>query len=291
MSISGTSDTHSSNSGSLSSDVGSGNNHSVDNLSDSSSSHQDLKTSPSTEQLAMQPTTFDKLANSPTTLEQLAGLPATDFQPHQALATPVQLAQNGPFPGYVQQELQQQLQPVKETLDDLLTSQPGQPALDLISQHRETIIDAAEQAGIDPQQVASIMFQEKFHGVWADAKNAVGAWPQILAGQNDASIGLAEMDINTAARVMGIDATNMSEEQRDNIIATLSDDKSAISLIAKNIASFEDRLGRDVTLKEATYGHNAGIDALERDLPIERGSTISRRSWEHQGAIARALGR
>jgi hypothetical protein len=99
------------------------------------------------------------------------------------------------------------------------------------------------------------------------------------------------MDIDTAARVMGIDTKNMSTEQRDMIIETLSDDKTAIGLIADNIASFEARLGRDVTLKEATYGHNAGIDALARDLPIEQGTPISRRSWEHQDAIARALGR
>ena len=240
-------------------------------------------------------TDLDKLVGLPSTLERLSG--SLEMYPKtEPLGDPIVLAQSTSlFPDPVMQELQQQLQPLQNRLEGVLGEPkqpdlPGQAALDLISEHRETIVDVASQYGVDPMQVASIIFQEKFHGNWADAKNVVGAWPQVLLGANDASIGLAEMDVNTAARLMDIDPATMSSQQRDDIIDTLSDDGSAIGLIAANIASFEARLGREVTLQEATYGHNAGIEALVQDLPIERGSAISRRSWDHQDSITSALG-
>lgn len=252
--------------------------------------------SPTTgELLAQQQTDFDNLTGIPGVFEQLTGSPSIGIQP-EFLDNPIVLAQsNGLIPDIVMQDLQRQLQPLHDGLEGVLGEPaqpdlPGQPALDLIAQHRDTILAAAEQYDVDPMQIASIIFQEKFHGNWADAKNTFGAWPQIILGANDASIGLAEMDINTAARLMGVDSATMTSQQRNNIIESLSSDTSAIGLIAANVASFEARLGRDVTLKEATYGHNAGVDALVRDLPIERGSTISRRSWDYQESIAAALG-
>ncbi|WP_179957862.1 hypothetical protein, partial [Exilibacterium tricleocarpae] len=167
-------------------------------------------------------------------------------------------------------------------------AQKGQAALDLISKHKNTIISAARARGVNPQHVASIIFQEKYHGNWASLKNGP-AWVMITAGANDASVGLAEMDINTAARLLDVDVSMMSRATRNQIIKLLANDQSAISLIALNVASFQTRLGRPVTLQEATYGHNAGIDALARDLPINQGSPIARRSWGHQGAISDAL--
>ena len=138
---------------------------------------------------------------------------------------------------------------------------------------------------VDPQHVASIIFQEKYHGGWASLKNGP-AWAMIAAG---ASVGLAEMDINTAAGLLGVDVSTMSGGTRNQIIGLLANDQSAISLIALNVKSFQTALGRPVTLQEATYGHNAGVAALVRDLPIVQGSPVSRRSWGHQGAISGAL--
>ncbi|WP_428241018.1 hypothetical protein [Gynuella sp.] len=158
----------------------------------------------------------------------------------------------------------------------------------MISEHKDTIISAARAMGVDPQHVASIIFQEKYHGVWASLKNGP-AWAMIAAGANDASVGLAEMDINTAARLLDVNVSTMSGTTRNQIIGLLANDQSAISLIALNVASFQTALGRPVTLQEATYGHNAGVAALVRDLPIVQGSPISRRSWGHQGAISDAL--
>ncbi|AWB68916.1 hypothetical protein C2869_04405 [Saccharobesus litoralis] len=164
----------------------------------------------------------------------------------------------------------------------------GQAALDLISEHKYSISSSARSMGVDPQHVASIIFQEKYHGVWAKLKN-VPAWMMILVGINDASVGLAEMDINTAALLLGVDTSTMSSDTRNQIINLLANDRTAISLISLNVASFQERLGRPVSVQEATYGHNAGVNALARDLPISQGSPVSRRSWGHQDAIADAL--
>ena len=111
----------------------------------------------------------------------------------------------------------------------------------------------------------------------------------VVAGSNEHTVGLAEMDVKTAARVLGVDVATMSERTRNQIIGLLANDQSAISLIALNVRSFQTALGRPVTLQEATFGHNSGLAVLLRDLPIERGSVVSRRSWAHQNAIADAL--
>jgi len=70
------------------------------------------------------------------------------------------------------------------------------------------------------------------------------------------------MDINTAAGVLGLDKNKIEGETRSKIIQILRDDELAIQLIADNIASFEEALGRDVNVKEATFGHNAGKNKL-----------------------------
>jgi hypothetical protein len=154
MSLSSATDSSLSTSGSLTNDFSSTHSQGAGSLFSNSTSDLNTESLTSADELAKQPTTGEQLASYPTTLELSIGMPVGE---KQLRAESTQLAQNGLFPNYVEQELKQQLQPVKGTLDELLTSQPGQPALDIIAQHRDTIIAAAEKAGVDPQQVASII--------------------------------------------------------------------------------------------------------------------------------------
>ena len=136
--------------------------------------------------------------------------------------------------------------------------QKGQAALDLICKHKDKIIEVSRGHGVDLQHVASIIFQEKYYGIGASFKNAP-AWVMIYGGANDASVGLAEMDINTAARLLGVDVATMSKTQRKQIIELLKNDQSAISLIALNVASFETALDRPVIVFRRRFFGICGV--------------------------------
>jgi hypothetical protein len=46
-------------------------------------------------------------------------------------------------------------------------------ALELISEKRDVINRVSEYYEVDPAGVASVIFQEKYHGIWAEAKNGL----------------------------------------------------------------------------------------------------------------------
>ncbi|MDX1669249.1 MAG: hypothetical protein R3194_07525, partial [Limnobacter sp.] len=165
----------------------------------------------------------------------------------------------------------------------------AQAVLRLIFENRQAILSAARSSGVDPQHIASIIFQEKLHPTGAMVKNFLFAWPQILVGGQSASIGMAEMDVNTAATLLNIDPRQMDGDTYDRIVEILSDDEQAIHLIGANVSRFEEALGRPITVQEATHGHNVGVEQLIKDLPIVNGTSTSRRSWPYQDAIGRAL--
>ncbi|MCP5346545.1 MAG: RHS repeat-associated core domain-containing protein [Gammaproteobacteria bacterium] len=178
-----------------------------------------------------------------------------------------------------------------ESIPSILASSDAvaaEGALNLIRKYRDVILSVSESAGVNPQYVASIIYQERLNGIWATARN-VPAWPLAVGGANSVTVGLANMDVNTAARIMGFNVETMSYIERFQILRALGSDEKSIELIALNIASFESKLGRSVTLQEATFGHNAGIDNLINSLPIVIGSDVSRRSWGFQDEIAEAL--
>lgn len=46
-------------------------------------------------------------------------------------------------------------------------------ALNEVAEHADEIKEAAERHGVDPNGLASIVFQERYHGVFGDFKNAL----------------------------------------------------------------------------------------------------------------------
>jgi len=120
MSISGVSENSSSNTNSLSDSSYFENNNPVDNSSsDNTPTQKDINnTQTSLEQMASQPTIGEKIASELTTAEQLSGqtFGITATKPEQ---TNIHLA-GGLFPDIVQQELQQQLQPLSNALENAM---------------------------------------------------------------------------------------------------------------------------------------------------------------------------
>jgi RHS repeat-associated protein len=168
-------------------------------------------------------------------------------------------------------------------------------ALALISEHRDTIKTAAARHGVSAQAIASIIFQEKFKGFGAALKNA----PARLHAEwfsspkaNERSFGLAEMQVQLAAKLLGLDVSK--PEERDKAIATMKNDAGAIDLIARELAMYQSEFGVSLDVKAATIAHNAGRAGLKSFLEGKvsdekaKGKVYSR-SWPFQKQIREAL--
>lgn len=105
----------------------------------------------------------------------------------------------------------------------------------------------------------------------------------IKSDDSSLSLGLGEMQIGKAAELKGMDVKNITPEQREQLIKTLEDPKQSIELIAMNIVDMQKTVGRELTVQEATFGHNAGKEALKTALekgPVE-GNRVSNRSKDY----------
>lgn len=84
-------------------------------------------------------------------------------------------------------------------------------AIRLIRIHRETINKVADDYSVSPVGIASIIFQKKYHGVFADAKNCIAlnffGRGDIESGLDTRSYGLAEMQLKLAGELLGIDSS------------------------------------------------------------------------------------
>jgi hypothetical protein len=170
-------------------------------------------------------------------------------------------------------------------------------ALSLVREHRETIHKYAAQHGVNPQAIASIIFQEKFHGYGAAVKNipaAIDAIGNFSAVANERSIGLAEMQVLRAGELLDLDISQ--PEARKRVLAALGNPDSAIDLIARNIADYQTLVGRPLSVEEATIAHNASgkglMSFLMGEVPVDQRISegkVYTRSWGYQPAIGFAL--
>lgn len=164
----------------------------------------------------------------------------------------------------------------------------------LISEHREIIKSAAIRQGVSAQAIASIIFQEKLYGVAATLKDVPA---RIHAGisnsktANKRSFGLAEMQVNRAAELLGLDVSKPLD--RDKAISALDNDATSIDLIARNISDYQKKQGRPLTVQEAAVAHNSGRKGLDSFVKGEVKDTkgkVYSRSWGYQKEISEALG-
>ena len=172
-------------------------------------------------------------------------------------------------------------------------------ALKLISENREVINRVAEYYDVDTNGIASVIFQEKYHGVGADIKDSGSViWDYIKNDcdleindktPKDRSFGLAEMQLLRAAELLGADIN--SPGVKEKMFEELMNNDRSIALIGLNIAENEKQLGKKLKGAEAGYAHNMGANRYRDYLdgnnpPVDK---IPKRSENYQEAIKDAL--
>ena len=164
-------------------------------------------------------------------------------------------------------------------------------ALKKVKKYNKEIKFAAEIFDVDPNGIASVIFQEKYHGVFADGKNLLA---YILdGGVNDntppnRSYGLAEMQLSLVAEIWGIDK-NLSGVNKKAYTLVMND-KTSIALIAAYISINEKEIGKKLKGADAAVVHNMGSRAYKKVLTGEKSKTrIAKRREQYQEAIRDAL--
>jgi len=174
------------------------------------------------------------------------------------------------------------------------TTYPVPEGLRMVAYLRNEIKTAGSKNSIDPQIVASIVFEEKMHGVWAYRKNLLSFYRNLGEIFPHNSYGFGEMQVGLAADLMKIDKRNPN--WLDEVFVVICTDATiAMDLVAKNVIRGGKILGRKLTLQESTVFYNAGEKALNSwikgEIPKARLSTaVYARSWKWQEAIKLALG-
>ena len=178
--------------------------------------------------------------------------------------------------------------PIKYTDPD---GETPRSALKLIAKHSDQIKLTAKLFNVDPKGIASIIFQEKYHGVFAGIKNSIAL--VIDGGVNDntpsdRSYGLAEMQLKLVAELLHEDI-NISGTQ-GKMYEHLKDDNMSIALIGAYISKNEKELGIKLKGFAAGGAHNMGATGFKNYLKGERDlSSVAKRSVDYQQAINDAL--
>ncbi|HCK7401108.1 MULTISPECIES: hypothetical protein [Acinetobacter calcoaceticus/baumannii complex] len=173
------------------------------------------------------------------------------------------------------------------------TTYPVPEGLRMVAYLRNEIKTAGAKNGIDPQIVASIVFEEKMHGVWAYRKNLLSFYLNLGEVYPHNSYGFGEMQVGLAAELMNIDKRN-PDWLYETFVVICTDATVAMDLVAKNVVRGGNILGRKLTLQESTVFYNAGEKALRSwikgEIPKERlEKAVYARSWKWQEAIKLAL--
>jgi len=165
-------------------------------------------------------------------------------------------------------------------------------ALLLIAHNRKAIHNASQKYQVSSQAIASIIFQEKYHGYFAEIKNFIAYSIDLGIDDNTPlkrSYGIGEMSIGLAGKLMGI---NPNKKGSKNKIynAITKNNSFAIELIAKNIALTQKILKRKLNAKESAILHNAGIKGLRSYLKGDKlKGGVYDRSLNWQKSIKKAL--
>jgi len=132
-------------------------------------------------------------------------------------------------------------------------------ALNLIQNNKESILFNALLFDVNPVSIGCIIFQEKYHGFWATLKNGLVFGPAAIGLKDDASLGLAEMQMKNVPNYTNLELPS----DRNEIVGALLDDSFAIRLIAMEINEAQNVVGREISPFEACVLHNSGIKGLK----------------------------
>ncbi|MCQ2109110.1 MAG: hypothetical protein MJZ05_10160 [Fibrobacter sp.] len=174
--------------------------------------------------------------------------------------------------------------PKENLLDKVIRSQCSSiwtpNVLDKIAKRRNLIKRSSERWGIDPMAAASVMFQEKYYGFFADAKNALGAY-KLMIGDDSYSFGPMEMQVKTAMRLLKVRGERGTRSQA---ISWLSHEPLAIDLAVQYLRELQNNLP-SAGPTDLAKAYNLG---LENALAGKR-SYIGQRSESCQEEIEHAL--
>lgn len=157
---------------------------------------------------------------------------------------------------------------------------PYEYALKLIEKNSDDIKQSAKTWNVDPIAIASVIFQEKFYGVWSVAKNIIGSYKLLLKNYTY-SFGLTEMQVNTATELLKERGEKGDVKQA---IKWLRDDSLAIDLTAQYLSKVQKDIGPQEPNVFA-QAYNIGIESLKAG----KYSYVGNRSKYFQSEIKRAL--
>lgn len=175
-------------------------------------------------------------------------------------------------------------------------SVPAPDGLIMVAYYNLAINESAEKYNVDPQAVASIIFQEKFFSAAAIGKNVLAYVVFDRMGVKETrSYGLGEMQLGLASDLLGYSKTDKNRLRKAFDLIT-NNPQVATDLVAKNIYLKQQKIGRKLTAREATILHNAGEKYLDSYLSPSSNKAdfdsykfVYNRSRNWQGAIQEAL--
>ncbi|GAA4856368.1 hypothetical protein GCM10023222_03220 [Saccharopolyspora cebuensis] len=147
-----------------------------------------------------------------------------------------------------------------------------------ISDNKEAIRTAAEEAGLPPELVAGIAWQEVGGKgrIWddvvqgiRDAADSGGSpiAPENLPGRaggepDEVSYGALSIQVRRAAEVLGYDPENLSDDQREEVVTAAENPKTNLLISAQHLADIKARTDfADVPPDQMTPEHYAEIGA------------------------------
>ena len=174
-------------------------------------------------------------------------------------------------------------------------SVPAPDGLITVAYYNQPINESARKYNVDPLAVASIVFQEKFFSNAAIAKNYIAYVRDGLGVKAHRSYGLGEMQLGLAADLLGYPQTDQNRLRKSFDLITTNPQIST-DLVAKNIYLKQQKIGRQLTSREAAILHNAGEKGLDSYLDptankanFENPSKVYNRSRNWQESIKEAL--
>lgn len=172
---------------------------------------------------------------------------------------------------------------------------PAPDGLIMVAYYNHAINESGQKYGVEPQAIASIVFQEKFFSNAAIAKNYVAYLRDGFGVKPHRSYGLGEMQLGLAADLLDYPKTDAKRLRKAFDLIT-NNPQISTDLVAKNIYLKQKKIGRKLTPREAAILHNAGEKGLDSYLDsatdktnFDNPSKVYNRSRNWQEAIKEAL--
>jgi len=137
-----------------------------------------------------------------------------------------------------------------------------QDAIRTLTTFRETIISSANKENIPPLLLGDIIYQEQLN--LAPLEKFTDSIKAIFSDKT--SLGPGQIQIQTAAALLGLDAKKLTSEQRAKVVDALKDSKSNIGLAAKLLRQLKNQKNRYPTIAPSELGQNDKANRRRRGI-------------------------